>query len=98
MEQTNISETRLSVRLKGPLAVHADKQVNSALYESHSEYVRDLIRRDMSGRDYDLREAILQGYGDVGAGRYSEDLSHDDIMNQAVRELQNEGHDISKDS
>ena len=40
-------ETRLSVRLQGPLADHADRQVESALYKSHSEYIRDLVRRDL---------------------------------------------------
>jgi predicted nucleotidyltransferase len=48
MPNTDIThETRLSVRLQGPLAEHADRQVESALYKSHSEYIRDLVRRDL---------------------------------------------------
>ena len=43
----DVAETRLSVRLKGVLAEHANQQIESSLYESHSEYIRDLIRKDM---------------------------------------------------
>lgn len=89
------SETRLSVRLKGPLAAHVDKQVTTLLYESHSEYVRDLIRRDMlRDEEYDLREGIIQGYADIAAGRYKENISHEDIFEQAVRELHDEGYNV----
>ena len=50
--QTLSPETRLSVRLAGPLADHVNRQVSSALYSSHSEYIRDLVRRDMmAGND-----------------------------------------------
>ena len=42
----------------------------AGLYETPSEYVRDLIRRDMERRDGQfLRDAILAGYRDVAAGR-----------------------------
>lgn len=43
----DVAETRLSVRLKGVLAEHANRQIESSLYESHSEYIRDLVRKDM---------------------------------------------------
>lgn len=42
-----VAETRLSVRLKGILAEHANLQIENSLYESHSEYIRDLVRKDM---------------------------------------------------
>lgn len=40
------------------------------LYETSSEYVRDLIRRDMERRDGKfVQDAILSGYRDLAAGR-----------------------------
>lgn len=52
-------ETRISVRLSGPLADHANRRVDSALYSTHSEYIRDLIRRDMQGERGDIYSALL---------------------------------------
>jgi antitoxin ParD1/3/4 len=43
----------------------------AGLYETPSEYVRDLIRRDMERlHERSIQEAILEGYQDVAAGRY----------------------------
>lgn len=96
-DDQNTHETRLSVRLKGPLAYHADQKVSSNLYESHSEYIRDLIRRDIAESDqYDLREGIIQGYADIAAGRFS-DKSNDEIFAQAMQELRDEGYDIPEE-
>jgi len=70
-----IPETRLSVRLKGPLAEHADRQVDSHLFESHSEYIRTLVRRDMEQQiatQAYLREQIIEGYGQFARGEYRE--------------------------
>ena len=40
------------------------------MYETPSEYVRDLIRRDMERRDGQfVQESILSGYRDLAAGR-----------------------------
>lgn len=65
-------ETRLSVRLQGPLADHANRQVETALYHSHSEYIRDLIRKDMaSGGDAELESSIVRGLSDVKNGRHT---------------------------
>lgn len=45
-EQSN--ETRLNVRVKGPLALHVQQRIgDNGLYENPSEYIRDLIRHDM---------------------------------------------------
>lgn len=54
-----------------PLAEFVDRIVGEAgLYETPSEYVRDLIRRDMERREGQLvQEAILAGYRDLAAGR-----------------------------
>ena len=43
------------------------------LYETPSEYVRDLIRRDMERREIPfMQDAILSGYRDLAAGRVFE--------------------------
>ena len=62
---------RINARLSQPLAEFVDRMVGEAgLYETPSEYVRDLIRRDMERRDGQLvQEAILAGYRDLVAGR-----------------------------
>lgn len=62
---------RINARLSRPLAEFVDRMVGEAgLYETPSEYVRDLIRRDMERRDGQLvQDAILSGYRDLTAGR-----------------------------
>ena len=62
---------RINARLSQPLAEFVDRMVGEAgLYETPSEYVRDLIRRDMERRNGQLvQDAILTGYRDLGAGR-----------------------------
>ncbi|MCC7068596.1 MAG: CopG family transcriptional regulator [Burkholderiales bacterium] len=62
---------RINARLSQPLAEFVDRMVGEAgLYETPSEYVRDLIRRDMERRDSQfVKDAILTGYRDLAAGR-----------------------------
>jgi antitoxin ParD1/3/4 len=62
---------RINARLSQPLADFVGRMVGeSGLYETPSEYVRDLIRRDMERRESQrLQDAILAGYRDVAAGR-----------------------------
>ena len=62
---------RLNARLSRPLAEFVHRMVGEAgLYETPSEYVRDLIRRDMERRDGQfVQDAILAGYRDLAAGR-----------------------------
>lgn len=62
---------RINARLSQPLAEFVDRMVGEAgLYETPSEYVRDLIRRDMERRDGQfMQDAILTGYRDLSAGR-----------------------------
>ena len=62
---------RINARLSQPLAEFVDRMVGeTGLYETPSEYVRDLIRRDMERRDgHFVQESILAGYGDLAAGR-----------------------------
>ncbi|MBP9063479.1 MAG: CopG family transcriptional regulator [Aquabacterium sp.] len=61
---------RINARLSQPLAEFVDRMVGeTGLYETPSEYVRDLIRRDMERRDSQfVQEAILAGYRDLAAG------------------------------
>lgn len=62
---------RINARLSRPLAEFVDRMVGeTGLYETPSEYVRDLIRRDMERREGQLIQgAILAGYEDLAAGR-----------------------------
>lgn len=62
---------RINARLSAPLAEFVERMVGeTGLYETPSEYVRDLIRRDMERREGRLvQDAILAGYRDLAAGR-----------------------------
>lgn len=62
---------RINARLSQPLAEFVERMVGEdGLYETPSEYVRDLIRRDMERREGGIvQDAILSGYRDVAAGR-----------------------------
>jgi antitoxin ParD1/3/4 len=65
---------RINARLSQPLAAFVDRMVGqTGLYETPSEYVRDLIRRDMERREGQfVKDAILAGYQDLAAGRVIE--------------------------
>lgn len=92
-------ETRLSVRLSGPLADHANWQVESALYNSHSEYIRDLVRRDMMNNDPEtekMRRQIIEAYGQLGAGDFRE-VPMSEIWDKTMQNLRAKGHKIPDD-
>lgn len=61
---------RINARLSRPLAEFVASMVgDSGLYETPSEYVRDLIRRDMELREgRSVRDAIRSGYRDLAEG------------------------------
>lgn len=61
---------RINARLSQPLADFVHQMVGATgLYETPSEYVRDLIRRDMERHRVPLlQDAILAGYRDLAAG------------------------------
>ena len=65
---------RINARLSRPLAEFVGRMVGeTGLYETPSEYIRDLIRRDMERREDQLvQDAILAGYRDLAAGRLFE--------------------------
>ncbi len=61
---------RVTARLSRPLAEFVAGLVGeTGLYETPSEYVRDLIRRDMEQREgRTVRDAVLSGYRDLADG------------------------------
>ena len=74
--------TRVNARLSGPLDAYVDLMVGeNGLYETPSEYIRDLLRRSMERRaTHPEQDAILEGYQDLAAGRAftsSEDFETD---------------------
>lgn len=89
-------ETRISVRLCGPLADHANRLIDSALYSTHSEYIRDLIRRDMSSNPENekMRKAWSESYSQLGAGNYRT-MPQRNLFDQAMKELRDEGFTIA---
>jgi antitoxin ParD1/3/4 len=61
---------RINARLPMSLARHVEKMIND-FYETPSEYIRDLIRRDMEKIElYQAKEQILEGYKDLSQGKY----------------------------
>jgi len=62
---------RINARLSGALSEFVARIVGvSGLYETPSEYIRDLIRRDMERREGQVtQDAILAGYRDLAAGK-----------------------------
>ena len=67
-----MESTRINARLSKPLAAYVARMVGEdGLYETPSEYIRDLIRRDMTKNPAHAdAQKILQGYRDIAAGRY----------------------------
>lgn len=63
---------RINARLPQALATHVSQVVGrNGSFETPSEYVRDLIRRDMARTDVHVVEsAIREGYRDIAAGRH----------------------------
>jgi antitoxin ParD1/3/4 len=61
---------RINTRLPEELANHVASVVGPR-FETSSEYIRDLIRRDMENSEaYQTHNAIIEGYQDIAAGRY----------------------------
>jgi antitoxin ParD1/3/4 len=69
-EATIVATGRINTRLSRPLAEFVESLVGEAgLYETPSEYIRDLIRRDMEQREGRVvRDAMLSGYRDLAEG------------------------------
>lgn len=90
-------ETRLNVRVKGPLADHVNQLVGPhGVYDNQSEYLRDLIRQDMYQRDDDnLRKEIQASYSQLSKGDFRE-ISAQALFDEAMTELENEGYEIKE--
>lgn len=64
-----MSPDRINARLPASLAEHVEKMIGS-FYETPSEYIRDLIRRDMEKLElYQAKEQLLEGYQNTAQGR-----------------------------
>lgn len=62
---------RVNARLPKPLAEHVDRMVGSnGLFETPSEYIRSLIRRDMESDASHIYSAIIEGFEDIDGGRF----------------------------
>ncbi len=93
-----MSTARINARLSAPLARFVDEMVGEdGLYETPSEYVRDLIRRDMEkrgGTEEQARqfgEAVLQGYRDAADGRVIKSSGNFRADMEALRRREAEG-------
>ncbi|HAM10463.1 MAG TPA: CopG family transcriptional regulator [Bacteroidales bacterium] len=65
-----MTSDRINARLPLSLAQHVEKMIND-FYETPSEYIRDLIRRDMEKIElYKSKELILEGYKNASQGKY----------------------------
>jgi antitoxin ParD1/3/4 len=65
-----MSTERINARLPASLAEHVEKMINM-FYETPSEYIRDLIRRDMEKLElYQANKQLLEGYKDASQGKY----------------------------
>lgn len=64
---------RINTRLPKPLADHVNRMVGpDAIYETPSEYIRSLIRKDMESELSGVYNSIIEGFEDINAGRYIE--------------------------
>jgi antitoxin ParD1/3/4 len=66
-----ILSSSLNVQLTDALRKYVDERASDTdVYATPSEYIRDLIRRDMQDRAVALN--ILEGLGDLRHGRFSD--------------------------
>ena len=72
MSIETIEETRIHVRIRGPMAEHIQNVIGPhGIYESQSEYIRDLIRHDMGQiEDSRLQASVKRSLKDVESGHY----------------------------
>ena len=66
-----VSSENINIRVTGELRafVH-DRAGAGGIYETPSEYIRDLIRRDKEAQDAArIKSMILEGYQDLAQGR-----------------------------
>ncbi|MFT6865198.1 MAG: antitoxin ParD1/3/4 [Cyclobacteriaceae bacterium] len=64
---------RINARLSKPLAEHVDRMVGrESLFETPSEYIRSLIRRDMESDSSQVYAKIIEGFEDIREERFFE--------------------------
>ncbi|MBV6645128.1 MAG: hypothetical protein KI790_06750 [Cyclobacteriaceae bacterium] len=57
---------RINARLPKPLAEHVHRMVGKeSLFETPSEYIRSLIRRDMESDSSEVYAKIIEGFEDI---------------------------------
>ncbi len=68
-----MASDRVNARLPESLAQHVARVVGAkGMYETPSEYVRSLIRRDMEADVFQIYSSIIEGFEDIAEGRYFE--------------------------
>ena len=73
---------QLNVQLSDDLQRWTDARAVEGGFDSGSDYVRDLVRRD---RDYAVKLAALQAAIDVGRASPETDLTIEDIIAEGIR-------------
>lgn len=64
---------RVNARLSKPLAEHVSRMVGTdGLFETPSEYIRSLIRRDMESDSSQVYVKIIEGFEDIQEKRFFE--------------------------
>lgn len=62
---------RINARLSKPLAEHVNRMVgHNNLFETPSEYIRSLIRRDMESDASRVYANIIEGFEDIHEERF----------------------------
>ncbi len=83
---------RINARLSKPLADHVNRMVGkNGLYETPSEYIRSLIRRDMESDASRVYAAVIEGFEDINQGRYFESTGDWKQDKKRFAERENEG-------
>ncbi len=87
-----MSSDRINARLPEPLARHVARVVGpKGLYETPSEYIRALIRRDMDSDTFQIYNSVIKGFEDIAAGRYFESTGDWEKDKEIFRKKEEEG-------
>jgi len=83
---------RINARLSKPLADHVSRMVGADhLFETPSEYIRSLIRRDMESDSSLVYANIMEGFEDIHEGRYFESSGDWKKDKQIFKKKESEG-------
>ena len=64
---------RVNARLSKPLAEHVSRMVGTdSMFETPSEYIRSLIRRDMESDSSQVYAKIIEGFENIDQGHFFE--------------------------